>query len=465
MPGSYTRPATPTFLQNREARGPRQCVIAPERLLGPPVGRGACRGSRGASPGVRGVPRSARGHGWGSRGDTRARRGPVHGASAGRGRRALGPRLGGSLRRSARANRPAPSRLPDLFPRRGACTRRRGDGVAPHHPVVADASRRGSVVRMAPDGTRCGRRASRVPRLSRARGASARTGARVAPGSHDHSAPARTGPCAMERGGEDARSLGAHARRRDCSHGPARARPALSSDRSRRGAVSRLGNADRHDRPRRRIASLAARIECLCALGRTEPGGHRSRPHRFADYRRVPNPGPSPGPPRPALLRQVPGRLSGLRPARTNFLVNAHRGSTTQTGKPSPFDDAAQRRGRPRRSRTIARCAMNRLEIRSTALRAAACILALLTVASPASGQWPACGVDLSRGPSGQYSPQILSNGTGGAIVVWYDNRNVEDPLAYPDIFSRAISASGTPLGTIDGTPICTAPREQSHPK
>src|SRR5688500_13587690 len=98
--------------------------------------------------------------------------------------------------------------------------------------------------------------------------------------------------------------------------------------------------------------------------------------------------------------------------------------------------------------------------------RSAFCLALFLLVApEPARAQWVACGRDLSREASDQAQPRAVPNGNGGAIVAWDDHRNNDDPLAYPDIFARAISATGSPLGAIGGTPICTAPHAQHGPR
>jgi hypothetical protein len=92
-------------------------------------------------------------------------------------------------------------------------------------------------------------------------------------------------------------------------------------------------------------------------------------------------------------------------------------------------------------------------------------LLVSLFVAAPAQAQWAPCGRDLTRETYHQVGARAVPNGAGGAIVVWQDSRDVADPLAYPDIYARAITAAGEPLGMIGGTPICTAPRGQQNPE
>lgn len=62
---------------------------------------------------------------------------------------------------------------------------------------------------------------------------------------------------------------------------------------------------------------------------------------------------------------------------------------------------------------------------------------------------------------SGQQSfPQIVSDSAGGVIITWEDARNV-----HFDIYAQRIDAHGNVLWTKDGVPICTAPENQSKPK
>jgi hypothetical protein len=69
---------------------------------------------------------------------------------------------------------------------------------------------------------------------------------------------------------------------------------------------------------------------------------------------------------------------------------------------------------------------------------------------------WTSDGVALCVAGDMQWRPRIVSDGAGGAIIVWTDHRN----LQY-DVFARRIDASGNPLWTSDGVPICTASGDQ----
>ena len=77
--------------------------------------------------------------------------------------------------------------------------------------------------------------------------------------------------------------------------------------------------------------------------------------------------------------------------------------------------------------------------------------------------QWTADGVALSAAAGQQMNPQIVSDGAGGAIVTWHSFAN--GAMYISDIFVRRVNAAGVPLWTPDGVALCTADGEQSTPQ
>ncbi len=75
--------------------------------------------------------------------------------------------------------------------------------------------------------------------------------------------------------------------------------------------------------------------------------------------------------------------------------------------------------------------------------------------------QWATEGVPLCTAVGSQFNPQVTSDGSGGAIVTWHDRRTGPEG----DIYAQRISASGTIQWTIDGAPLCTSPGYQSYPQ
>jgi uncharacterized protein YjdB len=77
--------------------------------------------------------------------------------------------------------------------------------------------------------------------------------------------------------------------------------------------------------------------------------------------------------------------------------------------------------------------------------------------------QWTADGVALSTAAQYQATPTIVSDGAGGAIVVWEDNRSGNSDA--PDIYAQRVNASGIPQWTADGVAVCAAAVYQYEPK
>jgi hypothetical protein len=69
---------------------------------------------------------------------------------------------------------------------------------------------------------------------------------------------------------------------------------------------------------------------------------------------------------------------------------------------------------------------------------------------------WTADGVLVCGAVNGQGSTSLVSDGAGGAIVAWQDGRTL-----VLDIYARKITAAGMPTWTYDGSPLCTAPDQQ----
>ncbi|HXV12580.1 MAG TPA: hypothetical protein VEC56_00105, partial [Candidatus Krumholzibacteria bacterium] len=58
--------------------------------------------------------------------------------------------------------------------------------------------------------------------------------------------------------------------------------------------------------------------------------------------------------------------------------------------------------------------------------------------------------------PAGQYTPILVPDGSGGAIVVWQDDRN-----GASDIYAQRVNSRGTSLWAANGVALCTAPGAQ----
>jgi hypothetical protein len=64
--------------------------------------------------------------------------------------------------------------------------------------------------------------------------------------------------------------------------------------------------------------------------------------------------------------------------------------------------------------------------------------------------QWAANGIVLCDAALSQTSPQIISDGSGGAIIAWTDHRNALDD----DVYAQRVDASGNPMWTANGAAV-----------
>ena len=72
--------------------------------------------------------------------------------------------------------------------------------------------------------------------------------------------------------------------------------------------------------------------------------------------------------------------------------------------------------------------------------------------------QWTANGMAVCTTANDQVSPTIISDGSGGAIITWYDYRSGSNY----NIYAQRINASGGILWATDGVAICTAPNDKN---
>jgi len=70
---------------------------------------------------------------------------------------------------------------------------------------------------------------------------------------------------------------------------------------------------------------------------------------------------------------------------------------------------------------------------------------------------WNVDGIAICNAVSDQYSPRLVSDAAGGAIIAWYDNR-----AGNYDIYAQRINAAGTVQWATDGVAITTQPGNQN---
>ncbi|NVM03021.1 MAG: hypothetical protein HWN67_11830, partial [Candidatus Helarchaeota archaeon] len=81
-------------------------------------------------------------------------------------------------------------------------------------------------------------------------------------------------------------------------------------------------------------------------------------------------------------------------------------------------------------------------------------------ISSNGTIHWDQDGVPICTDNDDQYDPRICSDGAGGAIITWRDWRGVSS-----DVYVQRIAANGTVMWTGNGTPICTEFNSQTAPE
>ena len=76
---------------------------------------------------------------------------------------------------------------------------------------------------------------------------------------------------------------------------------------------------------------------------------------------------------------------------------------------------------------------------------------------------WKGDGVAISTASGEQEEPRITSDGTGSVIITWEDNRDWKDTCS--DIYAQRVDLSGVVLWAVDGVAISTASKEQDDPE
>jgi hypothetical protein len=74
--------------------------------------------------------------------------------------------------------------------------------------------------------------------------------------------------------------------------------------------------------------------------------------------------------------------------------------------------------------------------------------------------QWTTNGIIVCNASGNQDEPKIISDGAGGAIIIWCDYRS-----GYGDIYAQRINSSGAAQWAANGLGICTASGHQESPR
>ncbi|TAL58777.1 MAG: T9SS type A sorting domain-containing protein [Bacteroidetes bacterium] len=82
-------------------------------------------------------------------------------------------------------------------------------------------------------------------------------------------------------------------------------------------------------------------------------------------------------------------------------------------------------------------------------------------ISSTGSLNWTAAGVPICSAADAQINPRIETDGAGGAVIVWQDKRGGIDY----DIYAQHVDATGATTWTANGVAVCTSISTQSNPK
>jgi len=77
--------------------------------------------------------------------------------------------------------------------------------------------------------------------------------------------------------------------------------------------------------------------------------------------------------------------------------------------------------------------------------------------------QWTVNGALVCSAPGYQIGPELVSDGSDGAIAAWGDHRNDPMPTLKGDVYAQRVNASGVVQWIPGGTSVCTAPDRQDE--
>lgn len=86
-------------------------------------------------------------------------------------------------------------------------------------------------------------------------------------------------------------------------------------------------------------------------------------------------------------------------------------------------------------------------------------------VNSSGTVQWATNGIVICTAIEQQWFPDICSDGVGGAIITWEDYRETTISETDSDIYAQRVDSSGTVQWLANGTAICTASDLQRYPQ
>lgn len=97
---------------------------------------------------------------------------------------------------------------------------------------------------------------------------------------------------------------------------------------------------------------------------------------------------------------------------------------------------------------------------RAPAVTSIGLLLLCFIAVPPLNADWIPDGIPICTEDADQRDPQMIPDGTGGAIMTWEDARHPTN-----DIYAQRVDADGNICWTTDGVPICTTSVAQTDPQ
>ena len=94
-------------------------------------------------------------------------------------------------------------------------------------------------------------------------------------------------------------------------------------------------------------------------------------------------------------------------------------------------------------------------------ISAAICLFMCALAPAAAQAQWAVDGHLVCGTSNNQIEPQLVTDDSGGAVIIWTDGRSYLNN----NIYSQRVSAFGLDQWTADGVGICTADDNQTWPE
>jgi hypothetical protein len=101
----------------------------------------------------------------------------------------------------------------------------------------------------------------------------------------------------------------------------------------------------------------------------------------------------------------------------------------------------------------------SRILLNAARIATALLIACFAILSGTARAEWKLNGIPVCSDPLSQSPSDMISDGSGGAFIIWSDGRGGSYS---PDVYAQRISWNGTALWQKDGLPVCTAFRAQS---